>query len=281
MFSYPVISIAKKEIMDNIRNKWVILISILFAILTLLTSYAGSIISKGWQDFDVTITGMNIIVQILISIIALVLGYATIVGEINNGSMNALLSLPATRLEILIGKYIGLGCVLILTILIGFGLSGIVIGANIHNANFGEYFIFIGASILIGLVFLTIGVFISSLFKKRTTAMGGAVFVWFLYNPLIWGLIINLLLIITGSINLMDPSSLGVPEWYFVLQFLNPLSTYSDLVTINVASGAQNNQLLILSYPSYYTTEVLVAVLIIWLIVFLVLAFWRFRIRDV
>ena len=54
-----IFSITKKEIMDNVRNKWIILISVLFASLTLLVSYAGSIFSQGWQDLGLTVSGMS------------------------------------------------------------------------------------------------------------------------------------------------------------------------------------------------------------------------------
>ncbi|HEC71970.1 MAG TPA: ABC transporter permease, partial [Thermoplasmatales archaeon] len=67
-------NIAKKEFMDNIRNKWIIIITVLFASLTLLASYAGSIYSKGWQDLGVTILIINSLVNLLITIIALILG---------------------------------------------------------------------------------------------------------------------------------------------------------------------------------------------------------------
>ena len=78
----PIFIVAKKEIMDNIRNKWIILVTVLFAALTLLASYAGSIFSEGWQDFEITVGAMSGLVQIFISIIGLMLGYAAIVGEI-------------------------------------------------------------------------------------------------------------------------------------------------------------------------------------------------------
>ena len=94
--------LAKKELMDNIRNKWVIILTIIFTALTLLASYAGSIFSSGWQDLAGTISSMNAIVQYLISIIALILGYSAIIGEIEAGSMNSLLSLPIKRYEVLL-----------------------------------------------------------------------------------------------------------------------------------------------------------------------------------
>ena len=45
MISSPILNIAKKEILDNVRNKWVIILTIIFASLTLVVSYFGSIFS--------------------------------------------------------------------------------------------------------------------------------------------------------------------------------------------------------------------------------------------
>ncbi len=92
-----IINIAKKEFIDNIRNKWIIIITILFISLTLLASYAGSIYSEGWQDLGSTMSVMGGLVNFLITIIALILGYSAIIGEIEKGSMDSLLSLPAKK----------------------------------------------------------------------------------------------------------------------------------------------------------------------------------------
>lgn len=277
--AYVIFSIAKKEIMDNIRNKWVIIISFLFAVLTLLVSYAGSLFSEGWQDLGLTVAGMSTLVQYLISIIALILGYVAIIGEIEKGSMSSLLSLPTTRLEILLGKFLGLGAVLTLTILIGFGVAGIVIGINVPEVNYVEYLIFIAASILMGLVFLSLGLFLSCLFKRRSTAMGGAIFVWFLF-AIIWMFISAGLLVAT--VDLTDVQSLSLPDWYYGFQLLNPLGPYGTLVSLNVGSvAAAQEHVTELSYPSFYTSEVMILVLIAWLVVPLFLAFWMFKRKDV
>jgi len=275
----PIFIVAKKEIMDNIRNKWIILISILFASLTLLVSYAGSIFSQGWQDLEGTVGGMSVLVQILISIIGLMLGYTAIVGEIERGSMGSLLSLPTKRLEIILGKLLGLGLVLTTTILIGFGIAGIVIGLNVPDVNYGEYLIFIGASIIIGLVFLSLGLFLSCIFKKRSTAMGGAIFVWFLFS-IIWQFISATLLILLISVE--EIQNLNVPDWYFGIQSINPLQSYSMFVSINVGTGPNQQDIgSILGYPSFITNEFLISVLILWIIICISAAIWRFKQKDI
>lgn len=197
-------SIAKKEILDNVRNKWIIVLTIIFASLALVVSYFGSIFSQGWQNFGATISGMMSLVQFLIPIIGLMLGYAAIIGEIEKGSMSSLLSLPVNRLEIILGKFFGLGSIISFTTLIGFGVAGIVIAANVADVNYADYLVFIGATILLGLVFLSLSLFFSSLFKKRSTAMGGAILLWFLFNMILPLVFVGIMIASSGIENIIS-----------------------------------------------------------------------------
>ncbi len=273
-----IFSIAKKEILDNVRNKWIIILTIIFASLTLVVSYFGSIFSQGWQDFGVTISGMMSLVQFLIPIIGLMLGYAAIIGEIEKGSMSSLLSLPADRLEILLGKFFGLGGILSFTTFIGFGMAGIIIAANVSGVNYADYLIFIGSTILLGLVFLSLALFFSTLFKKRSTAMGGAILLWFLFNMILPIVFIG---VMVANISFESIASGGFPDWYFTLELFNPLSVYSALISLNVGPVSTMQGALSISYPSFYSSGLMVLILIAWIVVSLILAFWRFDKRDI
>jgi len=272
----PIYIVAKKEIMDNIRNKWIIILTIIFAALTLVTSYFGSIFSTGWQDLAITIGLMMSLVQLLIPIIALILGYAAIIGEIERGSMSALLSQPFTRLEILIGKFVGLGSILAITIFVGFGIAGIVIALNVPDVDFIQYLIFIAATILIGLVFLSIAIFFSTVFKKRTAAIGGAIFLWFLFNMILPIVFVGILTASTGFENLMTGE---IPTWYYVMSLINPLSIYSIFTTLALDIVAQGE--LITVYPDFFSSELMIILLVVWIVVFQLLAYWRFSKKDI
>jgi len=277
MISSPILNIAKKEILDNVRNKWVIILTIIFASLTLVVSYFGSIFSQGWQDFGDTIAGMMNLVQFLIPIIGLMLGYAAIIGEIEKGSMSSLLALPVARLEIILGKFLGLGGVLSFTIFIGFGIAGIVIGTNVSDVNYLDYLIFIGATILLGLVFLIVAMFFSTLFKKRSTSMGLAVFLWFFFNMILPIIFVG---IMAASIGIEGLASGDFPEWYHALTLLNPLSVYSALVSLNVGPVSTIEGISV-SYPAFYSSGVMILILLIWIVGFLLLNFWMFDRRDI
>ncbi len=275
ILSNPIILIAKKEIMDCIRNFWIITITAIFVLLTLIESYFGSVFSTGWHDFGATISFMMLSVEWIVPILAFMLGYAAIIGEIERGSMSALLSMPINRVEIVFGKFLGLGGVLSLSILLGFGFAGAIIGIMIPNANYGEYLSFILSTVLYGLVYLSVAIFFSTLFKKRATALGGAIFLWFFFN-----MILPLVLfgIAVAGKALPDIINGNVPDWYYVLQLINPTSVYSALVSLNVGLELMET---VGEYPTFYTTELLVTVLIIWITVFLILTFWRFRRKDI
>jgi len=274
-------SIAKKEIMDNIRNKWIILVSAMFALLTLVVSYFGSLASRGWQDLGVTISGMASLVTFLVPIIALMLAYATIIGEIERGSMNSLLSLSATRFEIIIGKFLGLAGVLCFTIIIGFGAAGLMIAANVSNVNYADYGIFIGATMLLGLVFLSVALFFSTLFNKRSTAMGGAIFLWFLFNIILPIVFIGLLATSIDITEFALGNPIVVPDWYHALNLFNPTSVYSSLLTTAIGPVSSMNASSMIPAPSWYSSGLLIGVLLAWVIVFFALAVWRFQRKDI
>ncbi|MEA3457248.1 MAG: ABC transporter permease subunit [Candidatus Thermoplasmatota archaeon] len=276
----PVSVIAKKEIMDNVRNLWIIIMTIIFAILTIAMSAVGSYFSEGWQSLEITVALMMSIVQLLVPIIALMLGYAAIVGEVEKGSMSMMISLPVNRLQIVIGKLMGLGGVLSFTILVGFGIAGVVIGFMVSNVNVIEYLIFIIATILIGLVYLHVAFFFSTLFKKRSTALGGAIFLWFFFNMI---LPIILLGIAWGGAALSDIASGTVPDWYFLIDLINPMSVYSALVFLNVGGGLPSAGAAMpqLQYPGFYTSGLLVLILAVWIVGFGALSYWRFSKKDV
>jgi len=276
-----ILSIAKKEIMDNIRNKWIILVSVMFALLTLVVSYFGSLASRGWQDLGFTISGMASLVTFLVPIIALMLAYAAIIGEIERGSMNSLLSLSATRFEIIIGKFLGLAGVMCFTIFIGFGAAGLMIAANVSNVNYADYGIFIGATMLLGLVFLSVALFFSTIFNKRSTAMGGAIFLWFLFNIILPIVFVGLLMTTIDITQFVQGNTINVPDWYNAVNLFNPISVYSSLLTTAIGPVSSMNASSQIPAPSWYSSGLLIGVLLAWIMVFFVLAVWRFQRKDI
>ena len=120
--------IAGQEIRMGVRNRWVLAISGLMAVLALSISMLGSA-PTGMLDVDaltlstVSLASLSIF---LVPLIALLLSYDGLVGEVDQGTMLLLLSYPLTRSQVIAGKFLGQVGIIAFATLFGYGLSGIV-----------------------------------------------------------------------------------------------------------------------------------------------------------
>src|SRR3989344_8193145 len=103
-----VLVIASKEFRDRIRNRWVLAVAVVFTVFALVIAYFGGAQqgAVGFRSIEFTIASLVSLVIYLIPLIALMLGFDAIVGERERGSLDLLLSMPITRLELLLGKYL-------------------------------------------------------------------------------------------------------------------------------------------------------------------------------
>lgn len=263
--------IAKKEFMDNWRNKWIIATSAIFLILTLVTSYFST---GKWSDIGSTIAGMETFVILLIPIISLMLGYATIAGEAERGSLSLILSYPINRKEVIIGKFFGLCLVVATTIFLGFGIAGIVIAIK-AGIDAAEYLSFLIASLLLSMSYISISILFSSLLKKRSTALGTAIFIWFLFS-MIWGMILFGILVIKYGMDIIMQESWIAPDWYYIAAMINPNQSFEMFVAANVKPLQHLQRIYLPSYCGSFSP----LVLILWIIIPLILAIFFFENRD-
>src|SRR3990167_1355903 len=129
-------TIPSKEFWDRIRNRWVLAVALVFTAFALTIAYFGAAQqgSIGLRSIDVTIASLVSLVIYLIPLIALILGFDAIVGERERGSLDLLLSMPITRLELLLGKFLGLSGALGVATVAGFGLAGVLLFYQLGSA---------------------------------------------------------------------------------------------------------------------------------------------------
>jgi ABC-type transport system involved in multi-copper enzyme maturation permease subunit len=274
-------TIAKKEFMDNIRNKWIIAMVIIFLLLTILSSYLASGQAGGEEAFggmEDTVVTLLSISTLLIPIIAIMLGYATISGEAESGSLSIVLSYPIKRIEVLLGKLFGLGSVLIFSIILGFGVGGLIIAATVGASEGIAFLLFIFLTAILGFVYLSLSICISSICKKRVTSIAGGVMIFFW--AMIYGMIIFGILLASG-ISLEDFMTPGFnyPDWLFNSVFFSP----GDMYQMSVMQGFGLSQAFGFSIeaPEYMSLGLLVFAQFIWLIIPMIIAYRFFKIRDI
>jgi len=193
-------TIAGKEFWDRIRNRWVLAVALVFTVFALSIAYFGSAQqgAVGFRSIEVTIASLVSLVIYLIPLIALLLGFDAIVGERERGSLDLLLSMPITRFELLLGKYLGLAGALTFSTIAGFGLVGIVLSAQLDLNALFHYFRFMLSSVLLGCAFLSLAVMLSVFASDRTRASGLAIALWFFF-VLIFDLLVLGVLVVTGG----------------------------------------------------------------------------------
>lgn len=274
-------SVAKKEFMDNLRNKWIIAMMIIFLLLTILSSYlaggktGGEEAFGGMEDTVVTLLSIS---SLLIPIIAIMLGYATISGEAESGSLSIVLSYPIKRVEVLIGKLLGLGSVLIFSTVLGFGAGGLIIAATVGAAEGIAFLSFIVLTAILGFVYLSLSICISSICKKRVTSIAGGVMVFFW--AMIYGMIVLGILLASGvSFEQFMTPGFSYPDWLFASIFFSPGDMYQ--MSVMIGFGLSQAFGFTIEAPEYMSLNTLLFAQFIWIIIPLILAYLFFKKRDI
>jgi Cu-processing system permease protein len=222
--------IASKEFWERIRNRWVLAVAVVFTALALVIAYFGAAQqgSVGFRGVEVTIASLVSLVIYLVPLIALILGFDAIVGERERGSMDLLLSMPITRLELLLGKFFGLSAALSFSTVAGFGFAGVVLASNMSLDALFHYFGFIVSSILLGMSFLSLAVAVSVTASDRTSASGMAIALWFFF-VLVFDLLLLGILVATGG----ELGHVGGDLFPYLLLF-NPADIFRILNIFNL-----------------------------------------------
>lgn len=262
--------IAGKEFRDRIRNLWVLAVAVIFSLFALAIAYFGSaqMGAVGFRGIDVAIASLVSLVIYLVPLIALILGYDAIVGERERGSLELLLSMPITRFEILLGKYLGLSAALACSTVIGFGAGLLPLAAQLGTNDLYHYLGFVLSAILMGMAFLSLSLLVSVLAPDRMRASGLAIALWFFFV-----LIFDLLL--TGAL-VASQGSLG-STLFGALLMLNPADVFR-LLNIFGSEQVQTMYGLATVMPENLTNpSVLTGIMLGWIVVPFLIANWRFK----
>ncbi|CAJ0686111.1 ABC transporter permease [Ralstonia holmesii] len=259
-----------KEFHDRIRNRWVLAVTTVLTAFALVIAYFGAAQQGevGLRGMEVTIASLVSLVIYLVPLIALILGFDAIVGERERGSLDLLLSMPITRVELLLGKYLGLAAALACSTVVGFGVVGILLAVKLPLAAMYHYAGFMLSSVLLGMTFLSLALLVSVIAADRTRASGVAIALWFFF-VLVFDLLLLGALIATGG-------KLGSDALPY-LMLLNPADIFRIL---NIFSFDEVRTLYGLAtvFPEHMADPlVLGALMAAWIVAPLAVAAWKFR----
>lgn len=218
--------LAQKELRDALRNRWFLLYTLAFIALSLAFSYLAFVGAgmAGFAGFGRTAASLINLVLLIVPLMALTIGAQSLAGEQEKSTLAYLLAQPINRIEVFLGKYLGLTLSLLASLTLGFGISGLVMALNGSGAaDPSAYVQLVVLAFLLSLTMLSVGFLISALTNKAGVAVGIGLFLWLAF-------------VFFGDLGMMGTViALRVPiDNLFWLSLSNPLQVFKMAAILDI-----------------------------------------------
>lgn len=219
------------EIIERTRDRWVLVISALFALL----ASGVSLYARSAETTAQGLAGPSLVTlaSLLVPLVALVLGHDAIVGERERNTLGLLLSLPVSKAEVVVAKYLGRLGALAAAVVLGIGVA-VALSPPGQGKVLADLFV---PTLLLGAAFLSIGVLLSALTFRQLTAASLVVATWFLLVFFYDLGILGLLVVTDGAIPTSTVSWLVIanPAGLFRLEMMERFAGPQVLETLGVS----------------------------------------------
>ena len=177
-----ILALAGGEFRIALRNRWVAIAAALMVLFSLVLAAAGAAPTGdiGVDRLSVTVASLTSLAVYLVPLLALLISFDAVAGEVERGTLPLLLTYPVSRLQILLGKLVAHLGILTLAVVLGYGAAGVA--AVLTDPRAGEgmgALVRLGwSSVLLGATFLGAGYALSALAKRPSGAAGLAIGLW-------------------------------------------------------------------------------------------------------
>jgi ABC-2 type transport system permease protein len=291
-------AVAKKDFQDAVRS-WLFwgLSAFFFALLVVVTgalSYFGEDIAAQGATTDMLVVFVSQITKLVVPLIALVLGWKSIAGERESGSIKVLLSLPHSRKDVLLGKLLGRSAVLSVSLTVGFVLAAVVVAALLGAFDIVDYAGLLVMSIVFGVAYMSIAVSLSSL-TSSTTMAGAAMFGVFVLFYVVWNALQQVFRLLsqreilffdtvsyTAEIGGQEVQAERLQDWVYFVMNLDPGQAYTNGLTLLTDVDALESQVAYSAQlfggelPIFLQDWFSFLILLFWIVVPLAVALYRF-----
>ncbi len=164
------------------RNRWVLIAVLLMVVFSLVLSAVGSAPSGGLgtDRLSVTVASLTSLSVYLVPLMALLMSFDAVAGEVERGTLPLLLTYPLARWEVIAGKLLAHAGILVIALVAGFGAAAVIAVAADPKAlaGFAALVRLTWSSTLLGITFLGIGYALSSVALRVSGAAGLAIGLW-------------------------------------------------------------------------------------------------------
>ncbi|WP_049893573.1 ABC transporter permease [Halogranum rubrum] len=277
----PLAAIVRKDVRDSIRSGSFIATTLLFV---LVAGFWAVIQHVPPMYSDTTaptstlalLNSMGQPMAFFVPLLGLAISYGAIARERDSGTLRLALSLPNSRSDVVLGKFVGRTAVLSIAILSGYAVVAGIALLTYESFAAVKFILYTLLTGFYGTVYVAIGIGFSSAMKSQQRALGGAVGLYFFFQ-LGWDLVTAILQTVT--VGYIPPES-GVPPWLIVVDALNPTSAVGYATRAIIPTFDE-----IMSYPvsaSFYPPKWAgFAILTAWLVLSLGYGHRRFQLTDI
>ena len=227
-------------------------------------------------SFLTYIDSLTGVVAVTLPLVAILLGYKSILAERTGGQLRLALSVPHSRGDVAVGKFVGRSVVFIVPTALALCLAG---GVSIVLADGGVPWLwlpwFAGVTVLYGVAFvgLAVGVSLSTATGRRVTV--GAIGAY-LVTVVLWEDLHTAGLLILHRFDTAVTSN--IPGWALLVRLAAPSESYDLLVRTGFAVDRASRYAD--SGAVYLTWVVALGLLIAWTLVPIALGYLRFRTAE-
>jgi Cu-processing system permease protein len=265
------------EIRESLRNRWVaasiaLLATLAFALSALGSAPTGTVNASA---LTVSVASLSSLSVYLLPLIALMLSFPALVGELERGTLLLLLSYPVARWQVVLGKFIGHLSILTLAVCVGYGVPGIVTALRADSgwADWHSYLLMMGSSVLLGAAFISLGYLVSASVRERATAVGVAMGVWLAFVVLYDIGLLGLLL--------ADGDQSIDPTVFSTLLLANPTDAYRIFNLMGSEGTSLVSGLAGLAEQVRLSTTLPIVVMVLWVVAPLIAATALFYRREI
>lgn len=164
------------------RNRWVTITAAMMVLFSIVLSAAGSAPTGalGIDRLSVVVASLTSLAVYLVPLVALLMSFDAIAGEVERGTLPLLLTYPVSRGEVLLGKLLAHLGIVSVAVLLGYATAAVAAIAMDSSAADGlpALWRLFWTSALLGATFLCLGYAASAIARRPSGAAGLAIGLW-------------------------------------------------------------------------------------------------------
>ena len=250
-------AIARKELSERLRNRWIWTVSLLVLAAALAIAFLGAapVGVVGAHGGGAILASILNLAVYLVPLLALVMGAGAIIDEKRRGLLDLILTYPVSSGEYFFGTFVGYALALAIALIASFVPTGIVLSMT-AGIDVLQYALLLVLVLGLGTSFLALSFLISILSRDPARGIASAVLIWILAVLVFDLALVGLLVGFGGQI----PASA-----FAAMLLLNPTDVFRLIAFTWVGSAASPLGLATVSPP--FPPAVLVSVLVLWAVV--------------